>query len=50
MRLKMNGSTKKSKKKKKHMETNEDEHTTVQNLWDAEKRFSGSKEKLKYIT
>ena len=33
----MNGSTKKSKKSKLNMETNENENAIVQNLWDAAK-------------
>ena len=33
----MNGSTRKSKKLKKHMETSENDNTMVQNLWDAAK-------------
>jgi len=36
----MNGSTKKSKKRlKKYMETNENENTMVQNLWEVAKLF-----------
>ena len=33
----MNGYTTRSKKKPKFLETNENEHTTAQNLWDSAK-------------